>query len=214
MTLYERFILPRLVHAACGVEALSQERARVVPGAAGRVLELGFGSGLNLPFYDAATVDHVWALEPSPQMWRLAREHVAAAPFSVEHVHARAEEIPLDDESVDTVLVTYSLCTIPDVPRALEEVRRVLRKGGRVVFSEHGASTDEDVLRWQNRIDPIWTRLAGGCHLNRRIPDLLKDGGFDIRGLSAGYVDGWKIDSFLYRGEAVPAPRAAVSMAS
>lgn len=205
MKLYDRFILPKLVHAACGVRPVMEQRARVVPKASGRVLELGFGSGLNLSYYDGNRVDHVWALEPSKEMWALAQDRLESVPFSVEHVQAPAEEIPLGDGSVDTVLVTFTLCTIPDVPRAMGQVRRVLKEGGRVLFCEHGASPDEEVLRWQHRVDPLWTRLAGGCHLNRRIPELLKGSGFDITALSAEYIPGWKLDSFIYWGEAVPA---------
>lgn len=205
MKLYERFVLPKLVHTSCGMESVMQQRAKVVPAASGRVLEIGFGSGLNLPFYDRAKVEHVWALDPSRQMWDLAREHVERAPFAVEFVQAPAEEVPLEDGSVDTVLVTFTLCTIPDVARALEQVGRVLKKEGQVLFCEHGAAPDRDVLRWQNRLDPLWTRLAGGCHLNRRAPVLLEGNGFEITDLSTGYISGWKLDSFLYWGKAVPA---------
>ncbi len=210
--LYERYALPKLVHLACGVEPVMQQRAKVVPAAAGRVLEIGFGTGRNLSLYDPARVAHVWALEPSAAMWALGREAAARAPFSVELVQAPAEAIPLADGSVDTVLITYTLCTIPDVARAMEQVRRVLRRDGRVLFCEHGASPDPDVLRWQNRLDPLWTRLAGGCHLNRRIPELLERNGFDVLDLSAGYAPGWKVDSFHYRGTAVPARAASVHL--
>jgi ubiquinone/menaquinone biosynthesis C-methylase UbiE len=205
MKLYDRYILPRLVNLACGVEPCMQQRAQVVPAASGRVLEVGFGSGLNLGSYDPARVEHVWALEPSREMWDLARERVLAAPFPVAFVQAPAEAIPLDADSADTVVVTYALCTIPDVPRALKEIRRVLRPGGRLLFCEHGASPDENVRRWQNRLDPLWTRLAGGCHLNRRAPDLLAAAGFEVTDLSAGYSPGWKVDSFHFWGAAVPA---------
>ena len=137
-------------------------------------------------------------------MLDLAEGAVANAPFPVSLVEAPAEETPLDDASVDTVVVTYTLCTIPDVARALSQVRRVLRSGGRVLFCEHGAAPDDDVRRWQDRLDPLWTRIAGGCHLNRRAPDLLARAGFDVRSLATGYTPGWKVDSFHYWGEAVP----------
>lgn len=208
MRLYDRLILPRLVNAACGVAAVARERGRIVPEASGRVLEVGFGSGLNLPFYDPREVRHVWALEPSREIWELARGRVESAPFPVEWVEARAEEIPLEDHGVDTVLVTFALCTIPDAPRAVEELGRVLRPGGRLLFCEHGAAPDDRVLRWQDRLDPLWGRLAGGCHLNRRPTDLLRGGGFQVTELWTGYIPGWKVDSFIYRGTAVPA-RAA-----
>lgn len=182
-----------------------QQRAEVVPYATGRVLELGFGSGLNLPYYDPDEVEHVWALDPSPEMWALARERVDAAPFPVDYLQAPAEAIPLNDDSADTVLVTFSLCTIPDVARAMNEVRRVLKQGGRLLFCEHGAAPDEHVLRWQGRLNPLWSTLAGGCQLNRPIPDLLRQSHFEMTDLSADYIPGWKIDSFIYRGAAVPA---------
>jgi len=205
MGLYERFILPRLVHFACGLKPNTRQRWKVVPDVKGRVLELGFGSGLNLPFYDDGQVEHVWALEPSEQLWNLARKPAAAAPFRVEHVQASAEEIPLDDGSVDSVLVTYTLCTIPGLDAALAEVRRVLKPGGFLAFCEHGAAPDERVLRWQNRLNPIWKRFSGGCNLNRPIPELLERGGFRLREVSTMYLPGWRPATFNYWGTAVPA---------
>jgi ubiquinone/menaquinone biosynthesis C-methylase UbiE len=204
MKLYERFILPKLVHASCGTDAVMQQRSQVVPEAAGRVLEIGFGSGLNLSLYDPRKVERLWALEPSPEMWAIARERVEQAPFPVEHLHARAEDLSLEDASIDTVLTTFTLCTIADVPAALEQIRRVLKPGGRMLFCEHGASPDAHVLKWQNRLDPVWTRLAGGCHLNRRTRDLLEQNGFTITSFSAAYIPGWKVDSFIYYGTAEP----------
>lgn len=203
--LYERYVLPKLVHNACSLEPVAEQRSKVVPAASGRVLEIGFGSGLNLPFYDRRKVEHIWALEPSNEMWELARVAAATAPFPVLYVPAPAEEIPLEAASVDTVVVTYTLCTIPDVSRALEQVRRVLRKDGRVLFCEHGAAPDPGVQRWQNRLNPLWAMIAGGCQLNRRIPDLLMANGFEITHLSTEYIPDWKIVGFNYRGEAVPA---------
>lgn len=204
MTLYQQYVLPHVIHMGCGAESCRQQRAQVVPEAAGRVLEVGFGTGLNLPHYDPMRVREVLALDPSEAMWKRATGAVTRAPFPVAFVHASGEDVPLDDQSVDTVVVTYTLCSIPDVPRALGEVRRVLKPGGRVLFCEHGAAPDPGTLRWQKRLNPLWIRLGGGCRLDRRPDELLRAGGFKLRTLSSGYVPGWKVDSFVYRGTAVP----------
>jgi ubiquinone/menaquinone biosynthesis C-methylase UbiE len=203
-SLYERWVLPRVVHFTCSRRPNMRQRAKVVPRAAGRVLEIGFGSGLNLGDYDGARVERVWALEPAPEMWRLAAERVRAAPFPVEHLAAPAEEIPLDDASADTALVTYTLCTLADVGRALAEVRRVLRPGGALLFCEHGAAPDPGTRRWQERLNPLWRRLGGGCNLNRDIPALLAAAGFAIPELETMYLPGWRPASFNYWGRALP----------
>ena len=179
-----------------------RQRAKVVPFALGRVLEVGFGSGLNLPFYDKTKVPHVWALEPSREMWALAEERVHGAGIPVEFLNATAEEIPLPDRSADTVLVTFTLCTLPDVQRALREMARVLKPGGELVFCEHGLAPDENVRRWQDRLNPIWKAFGGGCNLNRPIPALLELGGFRMREMSSMYIPGWRPASFNYWGRA------------
>jgi ubiquinone/menaquinone biosynthesis C-methylase UbiE len=179
-----------------------RQRAKVVPFAHGSVLEVGFGSGLNLPFYDNTKVRHVWALDPSREMWALAEERVRGAGFPVEFLHAAAEEIPLPDRSAETVLVTFSLCTLPDVRRALREMARVLKPGGELVFCEHGLAPDENVRRWQDRLNPIWKLFGGGCNLNRPVPSLLEQGGFRLREVSSMYIPGWRPASFNYWGRA------------
>lgn len=171
--------------------------------ASGDVLEIGFGSGLNLPHYDSAAVKTILALEPSEEMWYLAQAAVKESPLTVRLLTASAEEIPLPDRSVDTVLVTYALCTVPDVPRALGECRRVLKTGGKFLFCEHGEAPDKGVRRWQNTLNPAWRRLAGGCNLNRPIPALLQAAGFRIVSLSTMYLPGWKPATFNYWGTAV-----------
>lgn len=203
MGIYDRWVLPRLVHLTCRSGPAMRQRRKVVPGLQGRVLELGFGSGLNLPLYEADRVERLWALEPSEEMWKLARDRVAGSPVPVERLATGAEEIPLPEAAVDEVLVTYTLCTIPDVAAALAEVRRVLVPGGRLVFCEHGAAPDPSVRRWQDRIDPLWTRLAGGCHLNRSTPALLEAAGFQVRELSSMYLPGWRPASYNVWGFAV-----------
>ena len=188
-----------------------RQREKLVPLASGRVLEVGMGSGLNLPFYDARQVTKVWGLEPSPEMSKMASAGVEAVAFDVEFVSAAGEQIPLDSESFDTVLMTFTLCTIPDAERALKEIARVLKRGGQLLFCEHGAAPDAGVRRWQNRIDPLWRRLAGGCHLNRDIPGLIRRGGFEITRMDTMYIPGWRPASFNYWGAAARSKSTAES---
>lgn len=203
MNLYDRFVLPRAVHLACNTEPTARQREKVVPSASGRVLEVGVGSGLNFPFYDPHKVERVIGLDPSKEMRRMAEKVAKAAPVDVELLSAGGEEIPLDDDSVDTVVTTYTLCTIPDVTGALREMARVLRPGGRLLFCEHGVAPDAGTRRWQNRLTPLWRRVGGGCHLNRDIPALLDEGGFDVTRLESLYLPGWKPARFTYWGWAV-----------
>jgi SAM-dependent methyltransferase len=200
--IYERFLLPRLVHFACSGKSVNAQRAKVAPAATGRVLEIGFGSGLNLPFYDRQKVRHIWALEPSAEMWALAVPNLQKTPLPVEYLKAQAEQVPLPDQVADTVLLTFSLCTVSDVHIALAEMSRVLKPQGRLVFCEHGQAPDRHVQRVQDRLTPFWRFLFGGCHLNRPIPSLIERGGFEILELSAGYIPGWKPGSFNFWGQA------------
>jgi len=202
MGLYSKYILPRVVHFTCGMKPNMHQRRKVVPLAQGLVLEIGIGSGLNLPYYDAKRVKKVIGLDPSPEITRMAEKAVAAAPFDVEMIELPGEEIPLDNDSVDTVLMTYTLCSIPDAHAALRQMVRVLRPDGKLIFCEHGAAPDPNVRRWQDRLNPIWSRLGGGCQLNRAIPSLIKDGGFRIVDLQAQYIPGWRPASFNYWGTA------------
>ncbi|SHF60013.1 MULTISPECIES: class I SAM-dependent methyltransferase [Halomonadaceae] len=188
MTFYEQHVLPHLLHLACGSEVVERQRAAVVPQARGRVLEVGMGSGLNLPHYDPQRVELVWGLEPSAGMRRKARHHAAGAPFEVRWLNLPGEEIPLEDDSADTVVLTYTLCTIPDWHRALEQMRRVLKPSGQLLFCEHGTAPDEGVRQWQDRVNPLWRRVAGGCHLNRAIPELIEHAGFRIQRMETGYL--------------------------
>lgn len=201
--LYDRYLLPRVVHFTCSRNPNMRQRAKVVPAASGDVLEVGFGSGLNLPFYDGSEVHHLWALDPSQEMWALAQASAQRAPFPVEFLKAPAEDVPIPDRTVDTVVLTYTLCTLPDVPRALAEVARVLRPGGLLLFCEHGLAPDEGTRRWQHRLNPLWKRFSGGCQLNRDIPALLHEGGFQATEISAMYIPGWKPASFNYWGKAI-----------
>ena len=204
MGLYERFLLPRIIHLACGTKPARGQREKLVPLARGRVLEVGIGSGLNLPFYDAGRVTRLWGLDPSPDLRAMAGRAARRVPFEVELVGLPGEEIPLDDASVDTVLVTYTLCSIEQPEVALRQMARVLAPGGRLLFCEHGAAPDPGVRRWQDRADPIWRRFSGGCRLNRAIPSLLETGGFRILEMETTYLPGWRPASFNYRGTAAP----------
>lgn len=204
MGLYSRYVLPRVVDFACGLKPAMRQRQKVVPLARGRVLEIGIGTGLNLSFYDAAKVSKVWGLDPAPEMTQIARQAAGALPFEVEFIHAPSDAVPLDDDSIDTVVVTYTLCTIPDTALALRQVGRVLRPGGELIFCEHGAAPDPSVRRWQDRVNPLWKRLGGGCNLNRPIPTLIEAAGFRITRLDTMYLSGWRPASFNYWGAAVP----------
>lgn len=188
MGFYDRHILPKLLNLSCGATVVQRQRQKVVPLAEGRVLEIGIGSGLNLPFYDAAKVQRVIGLEPAEEMLTYARRTAAQTPIDIEFLALESERIPLEADSVDTVLVTYTLCTIADAPAALEGMRRVLKPTGRLIFCEHGRAPDEAVRRWQHRLNPLWNRIGGGCNLDRDIPGLLTASGFRIETLESMYL--------------------------
>lgn len=202
MSLYSKHILPCLVHFTCSMPSIMQQREKIVPLARGRVLEIGLGTGLNLPHYDAGKVSKVWGLEPSPEMIQKAETRAHSVDFEVEFIVMPGETIPLETGSVDSVLVTYTLCTIVDVNRSVQEMARVLKPGGELIFCEHGAAPDATVRRWQNRINPTWKRIGGGCHLNRDIPTIVERGGFRIKELNAGYIPGWRPASYNFWGTA------------
>lgn len=203
MGFYANHIEPKLVSCMCGSKMIGKERAQIVPKAKGRVLEIGFGSGHNAPYYDHSGIEHLYALEPSAAWRKLAEPRVKALPFPVEWLDLPGEQIPLPEASVDTVLVTFSLCTIPGAEEALAGMRRVLKPDGRLVFLEHGAAPDAGVARWQDRLDGFWGRLAGGCHLNRKPAEMVSLAGFRIESLNQHYLP-WvpKIASFVSGGVA------------
>ena len=203
MSWYGEHILPHLMTFACSAKPNRKQREKIVPRATGDVLEVGFGSGLNVPHYDPAKVRKIWALEPSPGMRRKAENMLQGTAIDIEFIDLPGEEIPLDDASVDTVLITYTLCTIEDTRRALEGMRRVLKPGGRLLFCEHGLALDENVQRWQKRLNPAWRRIAGGCRLNRDIPALIREGGFDIEVDERMYIPGAKVLCYNFWGSAV-----------
>lgn len=199
---YERRILPWLIDCACGLPAVERQRARLVPQASGCVLEIGIGTGRNLRYYDASRVETLLGLDPSLAWHPLAKRRLGELALPVQPLALSAETIPLDDASVDSVVCTYTLCTIPDPQAALAEFRRVLKPTGRLLFSEHGLAPDAAVRRWQHRIEPIWKPLAGGCHLTRDTRRLLLDNGFAIDELDQRYLRGPRPMTYNSRGVA------------
>jgi ubiquinone/menaquinone biosynthesis C-methylase UbiE len=198
---YAKHVLPRLIDLAMRHPLARERRAALVPQARGEVLEIGIGSGLNLPFYSSA-VTRLRGIDPSAELLAIAGSKLDVAGFPVELLLEGAERLSVSDASVDTVLTTWTLCSIRDPARALAEMRRVLRPGGRLLFVEHGSAPDAAVRRWQKRFDPVWTRLAGGCHLDRRIDELIRSSGFGMERLQARYLPGPRALTFTYEGSA------------
>lgn len=190
MNFYQSVCEPALVSFACSLKPIARQREKIVPLASGRVLEIGFGSGHNLPYYDPSRVTALLALEPSEGMRARAKKRLAASPLRVEMLGLEAEQIPLDAASVDSIVMTYTLCTIQDAPRALAEMRRVLKPEGRLFFTEHGLAPDEGVARWQNRLNGAWRSIAGGCNMNRDIAGLIASAGFAFDSRSTMYLPG------------------------
>jgi SAM-dependent methyltransferase len=209
MPIYERYLLPRLIHCVCGSPIIDHQRRLVVPAARGRVLEVGFGSGLNLPHYDRSRVEWIWALEPSEPMRALAQPRVAASGLDVRMLDLPGETVPLPDQCVDTVVVTFTLCTIRDAIAALAQMRRVLRPDGQLLFCEHGSAPDASVRRWQNRLDGVWGRLSGGCHLNRETVPMIESAGLLIEAVHGAYLPRTpRFAGYNTWGIARPAPRS------
>ena len=204
MAFYEDHVLPHLIDLACSTKPTRKQREKIVPLAEGDVLEIGFGSGLNLPYFDRGRVRRIFGLEPSEGMRRKAQPNVDASGLDVEFIDLPGEEIPLEPGSVDTVLMTFTLCSIDAAEAALEGMRRVLKPGGRLLFCEHGRAPDAGVRRWQNRLNPAWKRVSGGCNMNRDIPGLIAGSGFRISTDERMYIPGPKILSYNYWGTAKP----------
>ena len=204
MSLYDKYVLPKFLNCACGSKPVEYQRKKVVPNAEGIVLEVGIGSGLNLPFYDNSKVTQIWGLDPSEELSSMAKETAKNLDIDVKFISGGAEEIPLPDNYFDTALVTYTMCTIPEVIRANIEIKRVLKNTGKLIFCEHGKAPDLNIAKWQSRIDPIWGKLAGGCHLNRNIPSILEDSGYKIIELDQMYLPSTpKVAGYNYWGFAV-----------
>ena len=201
MSFYVNRIVPHLVHWAMRNRELQPYRERVVSAAEGRVLEIGIGSGLNLALYPQG-VSEVLGLEPSQRLIQMSQKAAAQSGLNVKLIEGSAEAIPLDADSVDSIVTTWTLCTIPDALRALQEMHRVLRGTGQLLFIEHGLAPEYRIGRWQNRLTPIWQRIAGGCHLNRPIRELIEKTGFEITHINTGYIEGPKLMTFFYEGRA------------
>jgi ubiquinone/menaquinone biosynthesis C-methylase UbiE len=201
MSLYERWIFPRILDLSMRSQEVTRYRKQLVPQAKGQVLEIGMGSGLNLPFY-GPDVERLYGLEPSAELRTMASRRVQKAGVGLTLLDCSAEQIRLGDRSMDTVVMTWTLCTIPDAARALAEVHRVLKPGGDLLFAEHGLARDAGVRVWQHRLTPLWTRIAGGCHLNRKIDDLISGAAFRLEELRTEYAKGPRPMTFMYVGRA------------
>lgn len=202
MSFYQERILPHLIQMSMKQEHFEPYRRRAVGAARGRILEIGVGSGLNLPLYQPGT--HVVGLDPSAPLLSMAREAAADRSRTIELIEGSAESVPRPDHEFDTVVTTWTMCSIPDLRKALAEVRRVLKTDGRLVFAEHGRATESSVVRWQNALTPVWKRIGGGCHLNRPIDELIVAAGFRVDKLETGYMKGPKPMTFMYEGQASP----------
>jgi len=203
MGFYQDHIVPVLINLAMRRQELVAYRSHVIPAAEGRVLEIGVGSGLNLPFY-SRNVERLVGLDPSPKLLSMVRRNLKRNASPVELIEGSAEVIPLKTNSVDTVVTTWTLCSIPDADCALREMHRVLRPGGHLLFVEHGRAPESNVRWWQDRLTPVWKRIGGGCHLNRAIQVLIEDAGFQFDRLETGYIHGPNPLTFMYEGSARP----------
>lgn len=204
MSYYEKRILPKLINFACGLGPMMKQRAKVVPLAKGNVLEIGIGSGLNLGYYEKDKVKNLIGIDPSKETWALNQAITDKLGFDFQYIQTGAENIPIGNQSIDTVVITYTLCTIPSTMEALAEIKRVLKPSGQILFVEHGKAPDAAVLKWQNRINPLWKKIGGGCNLNRDIPKIFTESGFKMNDLQTMYLPGWKPASFNYWGIVKP----------
>ena len=202
MGFYDKYILPTFLNCACGTKPMQYQRKKIVPFAKGEVLEIGIGSGLNLPFYDLDQINKIWGLDPSEELNSMAEKVARDIDIDVDLIIGGAEEIPLPENSIDTILLTYTLCTIPKVKDSIKEIERVLKPSGSMLFCEHGLAPDEKVAKWQQRLNPYWKKIAGGCNLNRDIPKIIQDSSFKITKLETMYLPSTpKFAGFNYWGE-------------
>lgn len=203
MNLYNKYILPSLIISGCNKKPQMKQREKIIPNAKGKVLEVGIGSGLNLSFYDPDKVTELVGIDPSLELWE-KRQPIKDLGFHYEFIKGVAEDMPFGKDNFDTIVITYTLCSIPDFQSALESLRKVLKPNGKFLFCEHGKAPDKSVLLTQNAINPIWKLIGGGCNINRDIPSIINGNGFKILNLETMYVPGWKPVSFNFWGEAKP----------
>jgi len=185
---YDKYILPKFLNCACGTKPINYQREKIVPLAKGIVLDIGIGSGLNIPFYNKSNIDRLYGLDPSEELLKIAKPLAKKNELEIEFLQCGAEAIPLPDQSIDTVLITYTMCTIPDIKLSNSEIMRVLKSEGQLLFCEHGLAPDKNIAKWQRRINPIWSKIAGGCNLNRDIPNLITSSGFKISNMEEMYL--------------------------
>ena len=201
--LYEKMVLPKLCDKCCGTKPINYQRKKVVPLAKGVVLEVGIGSGLNIPFYNKNNIEKIIGLDPSEELNVLAKRVADDNGIQIDFLINGAEDIDLPDSSVDTILITYTLCTIPNLNKSMSEMKRVLKPGGKFIFCEHGIAPDVNIIKWQRRINPIWGIFFGGCNINRNIPKIISESGFNISNLNQMYLPSTpKIVGYNYWGEA------------
>lgn len=202
MGFYDRYILPQVLDFACGLNSINKQREKVVPLARGQVLEIGIGTGQNLCHYNQDNLGHLSGLDPAAEMQPKARKRMQALGMNVDMIPISAESIPKDDASFDTVVLTYTLCSITDPVSAVKEIKRVLKPGGQLLYCEHGLAPDPGVAKWQQRLTPAWRKIAGDCRIGRDIPQILRDGGFELPDMQQGYIPGPKILCYNYWGVA------------
>ena len=201
---YEKYLLPKLLDCCCSTKPINYQRKKVVPNASGNILEIGIGSGLNLPFYEKSKINNLYGIDPSSELCDMAKKMAFDNEIDVNLLINGAEEIELPKDSIDTVVMTYTLCTIPKPMDALKEIKRVMKADAKMLFCEHGTAPDKNITKWQNRINPIWGKLFGGCNINRDIPSILKESGFKINTLDQMYLPSTpKIVGYNYWGEAI-----------
>ena len=188
MSFYNKYILPKVLNCACASKPINYQRDKIVPFAEGVVLDIGIGSGLNIPFYNKTKIKQLYGLDPSKELLDIAKSVAKKENLEIEFLECGAESIPLPDKSIDTVLITYTMCTIPDVALSNSEIIRVLKDDGKLLFCEHGLAPDKNIVKWQKRINPLWSKIAGGCNLNRDIPNLITSSGFKISNMEEMYL--------------------------
>ena len=201
--LYERHVLPKVLDACCSTKPVNYQRNKIVPHAKGKILEIGIGSGINIPFYNKANVEKIYGLDPSEELNNIAQKKAINNNLEIDFLLNGAEDIPLPSNSMDTILITYTLCTIQDLDSSLKEIKRVMKDDAVMLFCEHGIAPDANVIKWQNRVNPLWGKLFGGCNINRNIPEIIQSSGFTLNSLDQMYLPSTpKIVGYNYWGKA------------